>query len=96
MILHILSASPSSAAFRDCIALLQPGDAVLLMGDGVYAALAGTPACNELLGTGVEIHVLQNDAAAAGVPLPTGSIAITDMDGFVTLTERFSRQLSWY
>ena len=41
MILHTLNASPSSAAFTDCVSIMAKGDALVLMGDGVYAALAG-------------------------------------------------------
>jgi tRNA 2-thiouridine synthesizing protein B len=96
MILHTLNASPSHAAFRDCLSTLQSGDALVLMGDGVYAALAGTAACEELRATGAHIHLLRNDAAAAGVVLTATEIDIIDMEDFVTLTERYPRQLSWY
>lgn len=96
MILHVINASPSSAAFRDCVKLLQPGDALVLMGDGVYAALDNTPACDELLDSGVQVHLLRNDAAAAGVIHPAGAIEVIDMNGFVMLTEHFSRQQCWY
>lgn len=66
------------------------------MGDGVYAALEGTTACDELQATGVQIHLLRADAAAAGVAPTTRAIDIIDMEDFVSLTERYQRQLSWY
>lgn len=69
---------------------------MVLMGDGVYAALEGTDARGELLGTDAQVHLLRKDAAAAGIPLPTSAIVVIDMDGFVTLSERFPRQLCWY
>lgn len=96
MILHTLNASPASPAFNDCLRVITAGDAVLLMGDGVYAVMENTSACAALLATGAEIHVLSIDASAAGIDkLPCGSTPI-EMDGFVALTERFPRQQAWY
>jgi tRNA 2-thiouridine synthesizing protein B len=96
MILHVLNASPSSSAFRDCLNAIQTGDALVLMGDGVYAAVEGTTACEAMLATSARIHVLRTDATATGVVLPASEIGLIDMDDFVTLTERFQRQMSWY
>ena len=96
MILHTLNASPSSPAFSDCLKVLVTGDAVLLMGDGVYAAIPQSRACNLLLATGADIHVLRADAAAAGVNELPHVVCSIDMDGFVALSERFPRQQAWY
>lgn len=96
MILHVLNASPASAAFRECINVLQAGDTLLLIGDGVYAALEGSPAYEELLTTCAQIHLLVGDALAVGLPVPSGPIMAIDIEGFVTLTELFSRQICWY
>jgi tRNA 2-thiouridine synthesizing protein B len=96
MILHLLNASPSSSAFRDCLNAIRTGDALVLMGDGVYAALEGTTDRDALLATGVPTHLLRSDAIAAGVESFAGEIGVIDMDDFVTLTERFKRQLCWY
>ena len=96
MILHTLNASPASAAFDDCLRLLGPGDAVLLMGDGVYAAIAGSGACAALRGCGAELYLLQSDVIAAGMIGRVADLAVVDMDGFVELTERFTRQQAWY
>jgi tRNA 2-thiouridine synthesizing protein B len=96
MILHTLAATPSAAAFDHCLRLVAPGDAILLLGDGVYAALAGTEACDRLAACAAEVSVLRSDAAAAGVLARMGPFATVDMDGFVRLSERFARQLAWY
>ncbi len=95
MILHTLNASPSSSAFDDCLCLLGPEDALLLMGDAVYAAVTGTPAWERLRASAAEIFVLEKDARAAGITsaLPAN---IVDMDAFVALTERYPRQMAWY
>lgn len=96
LVLHTLSTSPSSAAFAECLRLVAPGDALLLLGDGVYAALAQTPARAQLDAAGIELYILHPDAAAAGVLSALDGITEVDMDGFVALSERFPRQLAWY
>ena len=97
MLLHTLHAPPDSPPFRDCLALAADGDAVLLLGDGVYAALEGSAACDQLRACPATLYYLDEDAAARGVGagLWTG-VAPLDMDGFVKLTEQFQRQMAWY
>jgi tRNA 2-thiouridine synthesizing protein B len=96
VILHTLNATPTSSACSDCLRLLREGDAVLLLGDGVYAALKNTAACSGLIGSNAELYVLQPDAAAAGI---LGRIdarfSVIGYDGFVALSERFPRQQAW-
>jgi tRNA 2-thiouridine synthesizing protein B len=96
MTLHTLNASPASAAFADCLRLLSPGDALLLLGDGVYAALAGTVARQALDASAAQLYVLQQDAMAAGVLDRVGNAQVVDIDGFAALSEQFVRQLAWY
>jgi tRNA 2-thiouridine synthesizing protein B len=96
MILHTLSAAPSSSAFVDCLRVARSGDAGVLMGEGVYAALAGSRAWEQLLGNGAELYLLYSDALALGVTEPAEGGNCIDMDGFVALTERFERQQAWY
>ena len=40
MILHTLNASPAQQAFADCLRVVAPGDHILLLGNGVYAAMS--------------------------------------------------------
>jgi tRNA 2-thiouridine synthesizing protein B len=96
VILHTLNASPASAAFTDCLRLIAPADALLLLGDGVYAALAGTAPRAELDACGAALYALGDDAAAAGVLARLEGITVVDIDGFVELSEQFPRQLAWY
>ena len=96
MILHTLNASPSSAAFQDCLKVAHRGDAVVLMGDGVYAALEGTPACLEIQAKNIELFILGADALLAGIIEPASGIQTIEMDGLVALTERYPRQQAWY
>ncbi len=96
MILHTLNASPASAAYRDCVRILGEGDALVLLGDGVYAAIAGSEALRELEDAPAELYVLEADARLAGVTIADANVPTVDMDGLVTLTERFPRQQAWY
>lgn len=96
MILHTLSALPSSAAFDDCVRVVHSDDAIVLMGDGVYAALDETHPCTKLQATGAELYLLATDATAAGVTKIVSAASSISMDDFVALTERFPRQQAWY
>ncbi len=96
MVLHTLNASPSSQAFAECLRLVAPDDSILLLGDGVYAAVTGTAARAQLEASGAHLHVLGPDAAAAGILEQIGSVDMLDMPGFVALSERCPRQLAWF
>lgn len=96
MTLHTLNASPSSAAFAECMQFISPGDTLLLLGDGVYAALCDTPASAELLTSGALLYVLRDDATAAGIVSRIVNATVIDIAGFVELTENHSRQMAWY
>jgi tRNA 2-thiouridine synthesizing protein B len=96
MVLHTINSAPGNSAFTDCLRLAAAEDAILLVGDGVYAALAHTDACSGLLKSGIEVYVLASDAQAAGISSRIDShFSLRDFDGFVALTERFPRQLAW-
>jgi tRNA 2-thiouridine synthesizing protein B len=96
VILHTLNASPASAAYKDCLTLLRPGDALVLLGDGVYAAVPGTGASGELAARGIGLYLLDPDARLAGITAPAAGVEVIDMAGLVRLTEQFPRQLAWY
>tara|TARA_R110002110_G_scaffold14698_1_gene67599 strand:- start:16758 stop:17048 length:291 start_codon:yes stop_codon:yes gene_type:complete len=96
MILHTLSASPSSIAFADCLSMIDDSDALLLLGDGVYAALAGSAARALVDHSNAPVFALAKDLMAAGIVDQCPGVTSIDMRGFVELTERYSRQLAWY
>ena len=96
MILHTLATTPGQAAFEDCLAILSPDDAVLLLGNGVYAGINKTEAFHRLQATGAAVHILREDALAAGLTGRLDPAAMIDMEEFVALTERYPRQLGWY
>ena len=94
MVLHTLNAAPSSAAFRECCDVVHADDAILLLGDGVYAAVA-VAALQSLRRAGAKVYALKADMQAAGLAA-TEKVESVDMDGFVALTERYERQQAWY
>lgn len=96
MILHTLNASPTSAAFRDCMQVLGEGDALVLIGDGVYAAIEGSETCRQLGNSLATLYVLEADARLAGVASADAHAHMIDMDELVTLTEQYPRQQAWY
>lgn len=99
--LHLVAASPAAgSALTDALRTAAPGDAVLLLQDGVYAAAEGA-AWNALLAAAsmrqVQLHVLRDDAQARGLGTRLHTLVTTvDDDGFVALTERHARVVSWW
>lgn len=97
MILHTLTSAVGTQAFSQCVAQLRSDDTLLLMGNGVYAALAASPAAGQLQQCGAALYVLAEDARAAGVLNQlAANFETVDYPGFVELSERCPRQLAWY
>ncbi len=96
MVLHTVSAAPGNPAFEQCLRAAGDGDVILLLGDGVYAALPGSRALAALLQQAARVCVLECDAKALGVSGFPERIDSIDMAGFVSLTEACPRQLAWY
>jgi tRNA 2-thiouridine synthesizing protein B len=97
--LHIVNKSPFQTTTLDtCLRMAQPGHALLLIEDAVYAATVGSAAearvrqaCASL-----KVYALQPDMDARGV---TGKLidGVTPVDyaGFVDLTVDYSTSHSW-
>jgi tRNA 2-thiouridine synthesizing protein B len=96
MILHTLNCNDSSESFRDCLRMAQGGDAILLLGDGVYGALANSESARALRDCPAKVMALDTDVLAAGLENRLGQTLLVDMDGFVALSEYYPRQLAWY
>lgn len=99
MTLHILFESPFAGHCLDeCRRVAQAGDALLLVGDGVYA-LAGTQAAAlaALRAAGVEVFALGEDCAARGIDAhATDSVTALDYAGFIDLALAHERSVSWF
>ena len=97
--LHIVNKSPFQTSSLDtCLRMAQPGHALLLIEDGIYAATVGSAfeaklraACATL-----KVYALQPDMDARGV---TGKlidgITLVDYSGFVDLTVNYTTSNSW-
>lgn len=97
--LHTVNKSPSERnAFDACLHHATPGDAVLLIEDGVYAALRDshfTPRLQEALQS-LRVYALRPDVEARGIgnKLLEG-VVLVDYGGFVDLTVEHSPVMAW-
>lgn len=94
--LHTLMRSPWQCDLRGMIMLLSAEDDLLLLQDGVLAAVEGSEMLHALLQSPAVLYVLQEDAAARGiVGQISDSVRKIDYNGFVELTVRHQQQLAW-
>ena len=98
--LHLINKSPlERTALDSCLRLAKPGSSILLLEDGVYAALVNA-ACAEKVVSAMEelsFYVLGPDVAARGLndaPLIEG-ISVVDYEGFVDLVTEHEVTQSW-
>lgn len=88
--------SPWQCDLQGLIALLSPGDDLLLLQDGVLAAIEGSQCLTALLQSPATLYVLQEDITARGLGEKTSaSVQLTDYTGFVNLTLRHPQQFTW-
>ena len=97
--LHIVNKSPfDRPALESCLRLAQPGSAVLLIEDAVYAATRGT-AWAERVGsaaTGLQFYALVPDIEARGLQARIiDGIELIDYAGFVDLVAAHRAVQSW-
>lgn len=97
--LHIINKSPfETNTLESCLRMAQPGQALLLIEDGVYAATTGSAtegrmkqACKTL-----KVYALQPDMEARGVVSKViAGVNLVDYGGFVDLAERYRTSHSW-
>jgi tRNA 2-thiouridine synthesizing protein B len=99
-VLHTVNKSPFERNSLDsCLKFAQAGAAVLLIEDGVYAALTGTSAeerIKEALGN-VKIYVLGPDLKARGFSdqRVISGISVVDYAGFVDLAAEHAKVQAW-
>lgn len=98
--LHTVNKSPfGNGALLSCLAHCKPGDAVLLVEDGVYGALDGAATSDAVRSAlaNVALYVLEGDATARGIDAAKmiGDIKTVGYDGFVDLVTEHARTQSW-
>ena len=98
--LHLINKSPFERnALDSCLRLAKPGSALLLIEDGVYAAVARTAEAEKIIARleDFSVYVLGPDVAARGLgntPLIEG-VAVVDYEGFVDLVAEHDVAQSW-
>lgn len=99
-ILHTVNKSPfEKTTLQSCLDHTSPGDAVILIEDGVYAALSRTAASDRIAArmNEVSFYALGPDLLARGVA--NGSLAegvkVVDYDGFVDLVAEYEIAQAW-
>jgi tRNA 2-thiouridine synthesizing protein B len=98
--LHVINKSPFERNTLDsCLRLAKPGGSILLIEDGVYAALEKATHAEKITGRmeDFSFYVLGPDVAARGLgdtPL-IECIAVVDYEGFVDLVAEHDATQSW-
>tara|TARA_B110000438_G_scaffold229539_1_gene224338 strand:- start:186 stop:488 length:303 start_codon:yes stop_codon:yes gene_type:complete len=98
-VLHIVNKSPSQSNVLDsCIHRTEPGSAILLIEDAIYALFK----YNELNTkhknlAKIKVYALADDVIARGATeWSPDNIKLIDYAGFVKLTELYQSSVSWY
>ncbi len=99
-ILHLVNKSPTERnGFDTCLRMAKPGDSVLMIEDGVYAALANADFAKTIIGSmnDLSFYALGPDITARGlndVPL-IEDVHVVDYEGFVDLVTETDVTQSW-
>lgn len=97
MTLHLINKTPSeSSALSDSLSAVSEGDALLLIENGVYAALQGYAELFTRLPGSVQCYLLEHDADARGLKQLNQEFRPIDYDGFVELSCRYGKVVSWF
>ncbi|WP_434638446.1 sulfurtransferase complex subunit TusB [Klebsiella sp. I138] len=94
--LHTLSTSPWHTDLRAMLRLVKDGDDLLLLSDGVLAAVAGGSFLEILQSAPITIHALQDDIDARGLAGQIAdSVVRVGYTDFVRMSLKHPGQLSW-
>lgn len=98
MALHTLNQAPGDInALQRCLNALSQDDALLLIEDGVYAALPAYQQHFFALPEGVQLYVLEPDLIARGLTDKTDAKFNTADDAeFVELACQHDKVISWF
>jgi len=97
--LHTVNKSPGERnALDSCLAHVKKGSAVLLIEDGVYAAVKGTASAKALEATmkTIPVYALQPDIEARGLAgRVLDGVKLVDYGGFVDLAAEHPSVQAW-
>jgi tRNA 2-thiouridine synthesizing protein B len=98
--LHILNASPfADPALTQCARVLADGDALLLVGDGTYAALEDGAFAHLMQGIVglIEVCALAEDCQARGITARLcAGVRMVGYREWVELAVRHEKSISWF
>ncbi|PIJ51232.1 sulfurtransferase TusB [Erwinia sp. OLTSP20] len=94
--LHTLRHSPFQCDFSALLRMLGPDDDLLMLEDGVIAALSATESLRALQASGAALFALGDDLVARGLSryIPV-EIRLVDYNGFVALAVKNPQQMVW-
>lgn len=91
--LHTVNKSPfTHTSLESCLRFINPGDVILLLEDGVYAASRGTSR-SQLIEQALQsspVYAIQADLKARGLTDTIEGVQLADYDKFVELLEQHS------
>lgn len=87
--LHILNKSPEHPRFEQCLGVLSPHDALLLIENGVVALASNALDARD------NVFALTSDVSARGVSTDAGVVTLMDYAGMVELTLQAQRVINW-
>ncbi|HEI8868959.1 TPA: sulfurtransferase complex subunit TusB [Serratia odorifera] len=94
--LFTLSRSPLQCDLPALLRLISSGDALLLLQDGVLAALAGSAPLDLLLNAPISLYALEDDLSARGLSgYISHNVTVIGYNQFVELTEKHRSQMAW-
>lgn len=94
--LHTLRQSPFQCDLREMLRYVQPGDDLLLIEDGLIAALKNSRALELLLSAPITVSALQEDVEARGLAIHISSrVGCVDYTDFVRLVIKHDQQFAW-
>ncbi|MBW0146319.1 sulfurtransferase complex subunit TusB [Marinobacter arenosus] len=87
--LHILNKTPDHPRFSECLGMLGPDDAIVLIENGVLGLAATTHLSAD------RVYALVADVSARGLPEQSHDSTLLDYSEWVDLTLRAKRVISW-
>lgn len=96
MILHTVNKAPTNTSLTTCLKVAGPDSAVLLIEDGVYAAVKDAANVPDTLFQH-RVYALEADVKARGLGAKLApQIELVDYAGFVALATQYDCIQSWY
>lgn len=94
--LHTLAHSPWQCDMATLLRTVRIGDDLLLISDGVIAALEGGQYLELLLNAPITVHVLKEDIDARGLSGQiSSSVTRVSYNDFVSLVVKHETQMRW-